>query len=180
MDEPTQSERVCLGVIAAPHGVKGLVRVRSYTEDPAAISDYGDLSNAAGDRVYRLTVQGNGPKGTLLCRIDGIADRTAAAALRGQELYVARDRLPDTGDAETFYHADLIGLAVETPGGEAVGRVAAVHNFGAGDVLEIERGDGSELIVPFTRAVVPTVDLGRRRIVAAVPDEEAAEPEGGG
>ncbi len=162
MVEPT--ERVCLGVIAGAHGLKGLVRVRSFTEAPDDIAGYGELSDEAGERLFSLRLAGRAG-GALLARIDGVTERTAAEALKGTRLYVARQRLPATAPGE-FYYADLIGLAVEFPDGTAVGTVRGVDNHGAGDVLEIAVEPAGPMVsVPFTRAAVPTVDLADGRVV---------------
>ena len=145
--------RVLLGVVAAPHGVRGLVRIRSYTEDPMAIASYGALSDEKGTKEYRVEALSS-VKGAVLARIEGVADRTAAEAIRGLRLYVERDRLPVTGDRE-WYEADLIGLAAVSDAGEPLGTVVAVENFGAGDVLEIERPNGKRFMVPMRAEAVP-------------------------
>lgn len=172
------SDRLVLGVITAAHGVRGLVRVKSFTEVPEDLVAYGVLTDAATGRDVNLELKGT-VKGQLLAQIDGIADRNAAAALKGVELTVARGQLPDVnGD---FYVADLIGLAARDETGAALGRVVAVHDFGAGDVLEIapdgvKPGAPETIYVPFTEDAVPTVDLDARIVeVAAL---EVVEPEG--
>lgn len=161
--------RVCLGIIAGPHGVRGQVRVRSYTVVPDDIAAYGVLTNREATRSFELSLVGTGPKGQLLGRIAGIDDRDAAAALKGTELYVERDRLPDSSDDGSFYHADLIGLAARLADGTPFGRVTAVHDFGAGDVLEIVPPDGEPVMLPFTHAVVPEVDVAAGHIVVDPP-----------
>ncbi|SDG36330.1 ribosome maturation factor RimM [Roseospirillum parvum] len=166
--------RLLLGVVTGPHGVKGQVRLKSFTAEPADIAAYGPLATADGRR-FTVAVTGRA-KGVVLARLSGIDDRTAAEALKGTELWLERDSLPAPEDDETFYHADLIGLAVEDTGGRALGAVTAVHDFGAGDVLEI-KGAAGELMVPFTRAAVPTVDLAGGRLVVDPPEEELAEEE---
>lgn len=176
-------ERVLVGVIAAAHGVRGLVKLRSYTAEPADIAAYGPLSDETGRR--RLTVEvlsASGQPGTLICRIDGVADRDAAERLKGLRLYVERSALPDPGEEE-YYQTDLIGLRAELPDGRPFGRVAAVLNFGAGDILEIEqppaRPGGRPAVVdlPFSRAVVPVVDVAGGRVVVDPPVEVTAEAE---
>lgn len=185
---PPPDRLVCLGVIAAARGLKGDVWIRTFTAEPAAIAAYGPLTDAEATRRFRLRILAAGAD-RVLARIDGVADRTGAEALRGTRLYVRRAALPETGEDE-FYHADLIGLAVSfvddagaaDAAGEAAvaaGRVSAVHDFGAGPLLEIALADGGEpLLLPFTRAAVPEVDLARQRIVAArlpeVPGGDAA------
>ncbi len=167
-------ERVCLGVISGAHGVRGAVRLKSFTEVPEDLTAYGPLVDQAGGRSFRLTITGRG-KGQLLGRIEGVEDRDQAEALAGTRLHVARADLPEINEPETFYHADLIGLLAEDRDGRPLGRVKAVHNFGAGDILELEGGahdqGGGSPMVPFTRAVVPLVDLDGGRVVIEPPAE---------
>ena len=125
--------RVCVGVVAGAHGVRGLVRVKSFTDDPADIAAYGPLSDKPGRRRFTLEIVGSA-KGVLLARIGGVGDRDAAEALRGLEFYVDREALPQT-DEDEFYHADLIGLPVFLENGEPYGTVRALHEFGAGDMI---------------------------------------------
>ena len=166
---------VCLGVIVGAQGLRGQLRVKSFTEEPADVGAYGPLRDEAGERQFRLTVTGRA-KGVVLAKIDGIGDRDQAEALRGLRLFVDRAALP-------FYHADLIGLGAEDPEGRPLGRVRAVHNFGAGDVIEIEAEGGAILSVAFTKATVPEVDLKAGRLVVdpppeiTPPDEGEAQPE---
>ena len=166
-------ERLCVGVIAGAHGVRGLVKIKSFTDDPANLTAYGPLTDESGARRYQVAVTGRA-KGVLLARIEGVGDRDAARALRGARLYVARAALPEPEDEE-YYHADLIGLAVEDRAGAPLGRVAAVQNFGAGDILEIERPDQGTLLVPFTKAAVPLVDPAGGRVVVEPPEETEAQ-----
>ncbi|MCH8809153.1 MAG: ribosome maturation factor RimM [Proteobacteria bacterium] len=168
-----QGERLCVGVIAGAHGVRGLVKIKSFTEDPANLTAYGALTDESGARRYQVAVTGRA-KGVLLARIEGVGDRDAARALRGARLYIARAALPEPEDEE-YYHADLIGLAVEDRAGAPLGRVAAVQNFGAGDILEIERPDEGTLLVPFTKAAVPLVDPAGGRVVVEPPEEIEAQ-----
>lgn len=178
--------RVCLGEVVGVHGVKGLVRVRPFTEEPEAFAAYGALQDESGRRVALEAV--GRAKGVVLARIEGVADRTQAEALKGTRLYIARAALPAIEEAETYYHADLIGLMAENADGQALGRVTAVHDFGAGDLLEIApepetgRKRGESLLVPFNRQAVPDVDLEAGRVVVLSPDakEAAAPTEGGG
>jgi 16S rRNA processing protein RimM len=163
-------ERVCLGVMVGAHGVRGLVKVKSFTEDPADVAAYGPVSDAAGRRHWRLEVTGQA-KGVVLVRVEGVKDRDAAQALHGTQLYVERAALPALAEAETFYHADLIGLRVEDDAGRSLGTVRAVENYGAGDVLDIAGPDGQGFLLAFTRAAVPLVDIAGGRLVAALPDE---------
>ena len=167
-----------VGVVAGAHGVRGAVRIRSFTERPADLAAYGPLTDEGGRRRIALTVAGPAPgaKGGLIARIAGVEDRTAAAALRGLRLYVPRAALPAPAPDE-YYCADLIGLAVELPDGSPFGRVAAVDNFGAGDVMEIVRPAAGALSVPFTKAVVPVVDPAGGRIVLDPPPGLLEKPE---
>lgn len=175
------ADRVCLGAIAGPHGVRGLVRVRSFTQVPEDIAAYGPLSDESGHTEFRLALTGRA-KGALLARIEGVTDRDRARALAGTRLYVARAALPEVEEDETFYHADLIGLDAQDRDGRPLGRVKAVHNFGAGDILELESDGGGGGLVPFTRAAVPVVDLAAGRVVIDPPpeadDRTAAEDKG--
>lgn len=161
--------RVCLGVIAGAHGVKGLVKVKPFTETPQGLAAYGPLSDEPGGRRWTVTFKGE-QKGVALLALEGVADRNAAEALKGVRLYVERDRLPPA-DEDEVYHADLIGLAAETPGGKSLGRVLAVHNFGAGDLIEVGEDKKRSQLYPFTREVVPELDLEGGRIVIDPPYE---------
>jgi len=163
----TAADRICLGVITAPHGVKGLVRVKSFTAEPDAIGQYGPLEDEAG-RKLPLSFIG-AAKGVLLARIEGVGDRDAAERLKGVRLYLARAALPATADEE-YYHADLLGLAAELPDGTRLGEVRAIYGFGAGDSIEIERPGAAPVVVPFTRAAVPVVDIPAGRIVVDPPE----------
>jgi len=148
---------VQLAVIGAAHGIKGEVRVKTFTEDPMALRSYGPL-HAADGRVF--TVAGIRPaKDVVIVRFDGVTDRNMAEVLNGEALFVDRSALPEELEEEEFYHADLIGMAAFDETGESLGRVVAVHNFGAGDLLEIRPRSGQTMMVPFTREAVPEVDL---------------------
>ena len=170
-----EGARVCLGAIAGAHGVRGLVKIKSFTQDPASLTAYGPLADESGRRRFEIVVTGQA-KGLLVARIAGVEDRDAAQGLRGVRLYVARAALPEPEDAEEFYQADLIGLAAEDPRGRPLGRVAAVENYGAGDFLEIARAKGAPLLVPFTKAAVPLVDLEGGRVVIDPPEEVDPDP----
>ncbi len=154
----SEDKRICLGKIADAHGIRGELRIRTYTEAPEDISAYGPLENEAGDRRFsfskvRLVKDG------IVARLEGIKDRTQAESLKGTLLFVDRARLPEQDDG-VWYHTDLIGLAVIDANGATVGEVVSVQNYGAGDLLEIRPEDGSTtLLVPFTEDVVPTVDI---------------------
>jgi 16S rRNA processing protein RimM len=160
-------KRVCVGVVAGAHGVRGAVRLKTFTAESKDIARYGPLEDEAGERQYKLRLIGSA-KGVLIGKLAGIEDRERAEALRGLRLYVPYSALPPPGDDE-FYHADLIGLEAELPDGTTLGRVRAVHDFGAGDTLEIDRPQGQPVVVPFTRAVVPVVDITGGRLVIDPP-----------
>ena len=168
----TGKARVLVGVIAAAHGVRGLVRVKSFTADPKSVASYGELSDEWGQRRFRLILQGQAKEG-VIAQIDGVTDRDAAEALKGTKLFVDREALPEIAADDEFYQADLVGLRVESRDGKTLGRVKAVLNFGAGDLLEIE-GEGVSLMLPFTKQVVPLVDLPGGRLVAEPPAEVEA------
>jgi 16S rRNA processing protein RimM len=164
---PSATSQVCVGQFAGAHGVRGLVRLKPFTAVADDATRYGAVATEDGKRTFELELVGHA-KGVLIVRIAGIADRDAAQALSGTRLFVDRARLPEP-DAEEFYHADLIGLAVETPDGAPLGTIRAVDDFGAGDVIELVLTDGRAVMVPFTRAVVPTIDVEARRCVVALP-----------
>jgi 16S rRNA processing protein RimM len=147
------------------------VRVKSFTAVPGDVAQYGPVETEPGDRRFRLQIVGQA-KGVLIARLEGIADRDAAAALAGTRLYVARAALPEAAEDE-FYQADLVGLAADDPAGTRLGTVRALHDFGAGDVLELTLDGGGAVMLPFTRAVVPEIDLARRRLVVVLPAESA-------
>jgi 16S rRNA processing protein RimM len=159
--------RVCVGVVTGAHGVCGAVRIKSFTERPQDVAAYGPLGDESGERRFDLQLTGSA-KGVVIGRFAGIDDRDRAAALRGQRLYLPRAALPPT-EEEEYYHADLIGLAAMLMDGTALGRVRAIHDFGAGDTLEIERSDAPPAMVPFTRAVVPAVEIAAGRLVIDPP-----------
>ncbi|MCE2491114.1 MAG: ribosome maturation factor RimM [Alphaproteobacteria bacterium] len=157
----------CLGVITGARGTRGEVRIRTFTERAEDIAAYGPLTDETGARSFTL-VDLRPIKGGIAARVEGIQDRTAAEALKGTQLYVARDALPDS-EGDEFYHTDLLGMRVVTVNGEEFGRVLALHDFGAGDVLEIERMDGPPLVVPFTRDTVPEIDTDKGYLVLIPP-----------
>ena len=159
--------RICVGQILGAHGVRGLVKLASFTEDPEAVVHYGDLTDEAGARTFSVTLNG-AAKGHFLARIQGVEDRDAAQALAGTRLFVDRSILPPP-DADEFYHADLIGLRAELPDGTALGTVSALHNFGAGDIIEIALPSGRRPLLPFDRTTVPEIDPAHGRIVVDPP-----------
>ena len=174
------NDLILVGVFGAPHGVRGELRLKSYTGDPQAIADYAPLTDASGRTTYTLTSARLVKDDILVVRVKGVEDRDAAAKLTNQRLHVPRAALPPTEDEDEFYHADLIGLRVELADGTLLGTVGAVLDFGAGDILEITPADGGRaLMLPFTKAIVPIVDMKARRLVAEPPAESEAHPEDG-
>jgi 16S rRNA processing protein RimM len=161
--------QVCVARIGAAHGVRGQVKLWTFTEDPFAVTRYGTLSTKDGTRQFEVT-EAREAKGFLVATLKGVTSRNEAERLNGVELYVSRDKLPAT-DADEYYHADLIGLAAVTAAGDALGRVVAIHNFGAGDIIEIAPANGPTMLLPFSNAVVPTVDIDGGRVVIELPAE---------
>jgi len=164
---------VCVARIGAVHGVRGAVKLWTFTEDPFAVQRYGPLQTKDGTRCFELT-QVREAKGHLVVSLKGVTTRDEAERLNGVELYVAREKLPET-DEDEYYHTDLIGLAAVTTAGEPLGRVVAIHNFGAGDIIEIAPPGGPTLLLPFSNAVVPEVDLDVGHVVIDLPQEIAGE-----
>ena len=147
---------VQMAVIGAAHGIKGELRVKTFTGDPLALADYGPLFAKDGRAFQILDIR---PAGTVVVvRFKGVGDRNAAEALAGTELFVDRSVLPDDGEEDEFYHADLIGLEVRDETG-VIGRVVAVHNFGGGDILDVTLAGRKGVLIPFTQAAVPHVSI---------------------
>jgi 16S rRNA processing protein RimM len=161
---------VLVGVFGAPQGVRGEIRVKSYTGEAKAIGAYGPLTDARGAGVFAFERLRALKDDMLVVKVKGVETRDAAAGLTGIELFVRRSRLPPPR-AEEFYWDDLIGLEAVTRAGEALGRVVALGNYGAGDILEIETKDGDAVLLPFTKAVAPEIDLEAGRIVIDPPAE---------
>jgi 16S rRNA processing protein RimM len=167
---------ICVARIGAAHGVRGAVKLWTFTEDPQAVKAYGPLMTRDGARQFEVT-SAREAKGHLVATLKGVTTREQAERLNGIELYVAREKLPVT-DEDEYYHADLIGLAAVTSANEPLGRVVAIHNFGAGDIIEIAPPHGATMLLPFTNVVVPSVDLEGGRVVIELPDEiEGDTPE---
>ena len=165
----TAPAQVCVARIGAAHGVRGAVKLWTFTEDPFAVKRYGPLSTKDGARQFEIASAREG-NGHLVAQLKGITTRDEAERLNGLELYVTREKLPAT-DEDEYYHADLIGLAAVTTAEETLGRVIAIHNFGAGDILEIAPPQGATMLLPFTNAVVPTVDIAGGRVLIELPQE---------
>lgn len=170
--QPPSEPLVCVAVVATAHGLRGALKLRCFTERPENVAAYGPVYDKAGRKLFRLRLirtQGE----TAIAAAEGVSDRNAAEGLRGRELYVPRAALPAPEEDE-FYHEDLIGLPVRSVNGEELGTVRAVFDFGAGDVLEVRQASGGTLFLPFTRAVVPSVDL-EAGLVIVDPPAEAVE-----
>jgi 16S rRNA processing protein RimM len=169
-------DKVLVGVFGAPHGVRGEIRLKSFMQDPLSIADYGALSDGAG-RSYDIIAARSVKDDLLVARVKGVSDRGAAQKLTNEKLYLAREKLPPPEEDE-FYCSDLIGLRAETPEGALIGTIVAVPNYGAGDILEIAPPAGETLLLPFTRAVVPEIDLAGGKVTVAPPveaDDEAPD-----
>jgi len=158
---------VLVGVFGAAHGVRGEIRLKSFTGDPAAIGDYA-LSSKTGE-VFKLDALRPIKDNMFVARIAGVSDRTGAEKLTNVEIYVNRAQLPPA-DEDEFYYSDLIGLRAESAAGELIGHVRAVENFGAGDIVEIIPPSGDSLLLPFTKAVVPVVDVAGGKIIVELPE----------
>ena len=168
-------EQICVARIGAAHGVRGAVKLWTFTEDPFAVKEYGPLSTKDGTRNFEVA-SARGAKDHLVVTFKGVASRDEAERLNGVELYIPREKLPAIEDDE-YYHADLIGLDAVTTAYEPLGRVIAIHNFGAGDIIEIAPESGMTILLPFSNAVVPTVDIAGGRVVIELPKEiEGDEP----
>jgi 16S rRNA processing protein RimM len=161
--------QVCVARIGAAHGVRGAVKLWTFTEDPFAVTRYGPLATKDGARAFEVAQAREG-KGHLVATLKGVTTRNEAERLNGIELYVARDKLPAT-DEDEYYHTDLIGLAAVTTADAPLGKVIAIHNFGAGDIIEIAPPHGPTMLLPFTNAVVPAVDIAGGRVVIELPAE---------
>ncbi|MFT7059663.1 MAG: 16S rRNA processing protein RimM [Pseudorhodobacter sp.] len=169
MTKPDPTNQLCVGAIAGSFGVQGEVRLKSFCSEPTAIADYGPLFTEDGSRSFNVKLT-RPVAGGLGARLTGITTKEEADALRGTTLYVSRDKFPTLPDDE-FYYADLVGMEVRDTGGVVLGKVAAVHNHGAGDLIEITGPELKEtMLLPFTLAAVPTVDLATRRIVVDLPE----------
>lgn len=175
--------RVCVGAVAGAHGVRGDVRIKSFTQRPEDIAGYGPLEDERGERIFALTLHGRA-RGLLVGSVEGIDGRDAAEALRGERLYVDRARLPEPEDEDEFYHADLLGLSAVDGAGNRFGEIAAILPAGDAAVLEVDPGGGEEtILVPFTREHVPEIDIPAGCVVIDPPerlgagDDDAAQEE---
>ena len=163
--------RLHVATVGAPHGVRGDLRVKSFTSDPLALKDYGALQDENGSRAFTVQALRLLKDDICVARFKDVSDRDAAAALTHLRLFALRANMPAIEDGE-YFHADLIGLRAVSAAGEAIGLVVAMQNFGAGDMLEIApAGGGETLLLPFTNAVAPVVDIAGGRIVIEPPAE---------
>jgi 16S rRNA processing protein RimM len=163
------AERICVAQIGPAHGTRGEVRLKSFTADPMAVMDYGALESEDGTATFEIESL-RPAKSHWVAQLRGVRDRNAAEGLANTKLFVPRDRLP-AAETDEFYHADLIGLAAVTTDGRQLGTVVAIHDFGAGDILELrQEGKRDTVMLPFTSATVPMVDIAGRRIVIDPPD----------
>ena len=179
----TSDKLLLMGAILGAHGIKGEVKVKSFAAQPSDIAAYGPLSDAKEKRRFELSIVGiaDATRGILIARIAGVGDRNAAEALKGTELYVAREKLPHLTDTDEFYFADLIGLQAVDAGGKPYGRVVSVDNYGAGDLLLVAPEDATErdsFVVPFTKAFVPVVDIAAGKVALNLPADFFEIPEG--
>jgi 16S rRNA processing protein RimM len=161
---------VLLAAVIGASGLKGAVRAKIFTASPEALTAYGALKDKNG-RAFSITAFRPGKKDEAVISFSGITSREAAEALKGTELFIARDALPEAGENE-FYHADLVGLEAQDGEGRILGRIAAIHNYGAGDIVEIIRADGDSVLIAFTRETVPVIDVPGGRVIVAVPEDD--------
>ena len=173
-----KTDLILMGTIGAAHGIKGEVRITSHTQEPEAIASYGPLATDRG--TLTVTIEAARlQKNVLVARLQGIRDRDAAEKLNGVSLFIERNRLPEHDDEDDFYHADLIGLDARLDTGVSIGRVIALHNHGAGDLIEIQDElKGDTFLFPFTKAVVPTIRIAEGYLVISPPlDADPGEEE---
>jgi 16S rRNA processing protein RimM len=167
---PEKQDLVLLGRITGVHGLKGEVKIVAYTSAPEDIAAYGDLTGADGERHFRISAIRSVKGGTVIATLHGVSDRDEAEKLRGTDLYVSRTALPPPEDGDEYYHSDLIGLKAVSPDGETIGKIIAVRNFGAGDLLEIRfEGERQAQLIPFENTHVPRIDLDARQAVVLRP-----------
>lgn len=171
-------KRLKIGVITSPHGVRGTVKVRSFTEDPDAFVGYGDVTTHDGSRVFDIAIVGDA-KGTLLCEIDGVDDRDQAEALRGVELYILREDLPDDLDDDEFYASDLLGLETRDAEGRVLGSIRNILDHGAGDIVDVLHADGKVRSYAFSVANFPEINTREGYVVLNPPPEVTAQDEQG-
>jgi 16S rRNA processing protein RimM len=163
----TEVPLVAIGVVTGAHGIRGQVKLRSFTDDPYALEDYAPLLNATGTKTYKLRIDGETKQG-VIATIEGIKDRNAAELLKGTQFYIDKTKLPEP-DEDEFYYDQLIGLDVQS-NSESIGKVVAMYNFGAGDIVEIKHADGNKEMYPFTKTNFPEVHVKKGYITAELPE----------
>lgn len=174
VNQGDNSSYICVGIILSAHGVKGEVKVHPYTQNPEDLTAYGPLFNQSGSKEFQLRIK-RIQNDAVIATISGCNDRNAAEPLRGTKLYIPRDALPET-DEDEFYHEDLLNLKVIRQNGTLVGTIKAIHNFGAGDVLEVTlSGSGKTEMIPFTKAVIPDINLAEGFVTMTPPEELIAK-----
>lgn len=166
----SDNKRICLGQIGAANGIKGNVRVKPFTGEPEAFGNYGSLQDESGKNRFKIASLRPIKGGMLVVKFKGINDRNQAEALTGTKLYIDRDRLPDLDDDDDFYVEDLIGLSTYDTEDNPLGVITVIHNFGAGDLLDIKPDHGPSVLVPFTKAAVPAVLLDNKKIVVSLAE----------
>jgi 16S rRNA processing protein RimM len=164
------AKEVLLAAVIGAQGLKGEVKAKVFTATPDSLPRYGVLHTKDG-RKFSITAFRTSKEGEAVIAFEGIRDRNAAEALKGTELFVSRDALPEADDDE-FYHADLIGLEAQDSEGRVIGKISALHNFGAGDVMEISLPDGDHVLIAFTRETVPTINVAEGFVMVAVPEDD--------
>lgn len=164
----TEATLVAVGVITGAQGIRGQVKIRSFTDDPHALTEYGALMNASGSKRYDIRIDGTNKAG-LIATIKGVTDRNAAELMKGTELFVDKANIPPA-DEDEFYYDDLIGMDVLDASGTALGTVAAMYNFGAGDIIEIKLAAGGKEMYPFTKQNFPEVKLAEKQVIAELPE----------
>ena len=162
-----KKDLICLAEIVGVHGIKGMLKLKVFSEDPKNLMEYMPLCSADGKEFTFLNLQPH--KNIYLTTLEGLSDRTEAEKLRGTKLYTNRDRLPKIEDEGSYYHADLVGLAVKSPEGEALGKVLTVENFGAGDLLEIKPNKGLSFYIPFNDEFAPEVNIEKKEVTIIIP-----------
>ncbi|MCC2096632.1 MAG: ribosome maturation factor RimM [Hyphomicrobiales bacterium] len=174
--EPSSASGLLLvGKFGGAQGVRGEIRLRSFTQDPLAIAAYQTLLDSSRQRRFRIKKARLLKDAVLIVQVEGVSDRTAAEALTNIDLYIRRDDLPEP-DEDEFYHTDLVGLDARLADGTVFGSVLRIENFGAGDILEIRQPDGEEVMLAFTKANVPEIDIAGGFLIVQPPAETEAPP----
>ena len=177
MEKILNQKRICVGIIVGSHGLNGYIKIKSFMVVPEDIVAYGPLTDKQGKRSFNLDLVSRNKKG-FVAKISGVNDRNTSDTMKGVELYLSRDLLPDL-EGDEFYYSDLIGLKVEKPSGEIIGIIGMVDNYGAGDIIEVDLIDGGKEMYKISPEVVPEIDLKNGRIVVDPPDEVFAKRDQG-